>query len=111
MEHYICLDKAHEFYRYLWPHFAKSSSDQLVLSIALITTVKAHENIPIWGDCRHKSWFLIVDPFKSKVDAFPELFRRVLAMTSVTTISFTARRLLLAFVIHALQSLDVGFVK
>lgn len=32
-------------------------------------------------------------------------------MTSVTTMSFTTRRLLLAFVIHAFQSLDVGFVK
>jgi hypothetical protein len=32
-------------------------------------------------------------------------------MTSVTSMSFTTRRLLLAFVIHAFQSLDVGFVK
>jgi intron-binding protein aquarius len=32
-------------------------------------------------------------------------------MTSVPTMSFTTRRLLLAFVIHAFQSLDVGFVK
>lgn len=32
-------------------------------------------------------------------------------MTSVTTMSFTTRRLLLAFVIHAFQSLDVAFVK
>lgn len=32
-------------------------------------------------------------------------------MTSVTTLSFTTRRLLLAFVIHAFQSLDVVFVK
>jgi hypothetical protein len=32
-------------------------------------------------------------------------------MTSVTTLSFTARRLLLAFVIHAFQFLDVAFVK
>jgi len=32
-------------------------------------------------------------------------------MTSVTTISFTTRRLVLAFVIHAFQSLDVGFLK
>jgi intron-binding protein aquarius len=32
-------------------------------------------------------------------------------MTSVTTFSFVARRLLLAFVIHAFQSLDVPFVK
>ena len=45
------------------------------------------------------------------MDAFPELFHRVLAMTSVTTMSFVTRRLLLAFVIHAFQSLDVGFVK
>jgi intron-binding protein aquarius len=42
---------------------------------------------------------------------FPEFFRRVLAMTSVTTMSFTTRRLLLAFVMHAFQSLDVDFVK
>jgi hypothetical protein len=34
---------------YLWPNFSKASSDQLVLSIALLTTVKAHENVPIWG--------------------------------------------------------------
>lgn len=54
---------------------------------------------------------LTVDAFASKVDVFPELFRRVLAMTSVTTMSFTTRRLLLAFVIHAFQSLDIGFVK
>lgn len=45
------------------------------------------------------------------VDVFPEFFRRVLAMTSVTTMSFTARRLLLAFVIYAFQFLDVAFVK
>jgi len=32
-------------------------------------------------------------------------------MTSVTTMSFTTRRLLLAFVVHAFQSLDVAFVK
>jgi intron-binding protein aquarius len=32
-------------------------------------------------------------------------------MTSVTTFSFVARRLLLAFVIHAFQSLDIPFVK
>lgn len=32
-------------------------------------------------------------------------------MTSVTSMSFTTRRLLLAFVIHAFQSLDVAFVK
>ena len=32
-------------------------------------------------------------------------------MTSVSTIAFTTRRLLLAFVIHAFRSLDVGFVK
>lgn len=86
------------------------SSDQLVLSIALITTVKAHENLPIWGSHNIRV-VLIVDAFKSKVDAFSELFRRVLAMTSVTTMSFTTRRLLLAFVIHAFQSLDVAFVK
>ena len=54
---------------------------------------------------------LIVDAFKAKVDMFPELFRRVLSMTSVTTMSSTTRRLLLAFVIHAFQSLDVAFVK
>lgn len=59
------------------------------------------------GSCN----FLIVDAFKSREDAFPEFFRRVLNMTSVTTMSFTTRRLLLAFVIHAFQSLDVGFVK
>src|SRR5271169_5031994 len=53
----------------------------------------------------------MIDAFSSKVDVFPELFQRVLAMTSVTTMSFTTRRLLLAFVIHAFQSLDVGFVK
>jgi len=54
---------------------------------------------------------LILDAFSSRIEAFPELFRRVLAMTSVTTISFTTRRLVLAFVIHAFQSLDVAFVK
>src|SRR5579862_9680287 len=32
-------------------------------------------------------------------------------MTSVTSLSFIARRLLLAFVVHAFQSLDVAFVK
>jgi len=45
------------------------------------------------------------------VDAFPDFFRRVLSMTLVTSLSFTTRRLLLAFVIHAFQSLDVDFVK
>ena len=52
-----------------------------------------------------------IDCFASKVDVFPDFFRRVLAMTSVTSLSFTTRRLLLAFVVHAFQSLDVGFVK
>jgi hypothetical protein len=52
-----------------------------------------------------------LDAFKAREDVFPEFFRRVLAMTSVTTMSFTTRRLLLAFVIHAFQSLDVGFVR
>jgi hypothetical protein len=80
------------------------------LSIALLTTVKAHENVPIWGITKFYS-FLITDAFKSREDAFPEFFRRVLNMTSVTSMSFTTRRLLLAFVIHAFQSLDVGFVK
>lgn len=32
-------------------------------------------------------------------------------MTSVTSVSYTTRRLLLAFIIHAFNSLDVGFVK
>jgi intron-binding protein aquarius len=54
---------------------------------------------------------LTVDSFQTKVEAFPELFHRVLVMTSVTSMSFTTRRLLLAFVIHAFQSLDVAFVK
>ena len=34
---------------YLWPNFSKTASDQHVLSIALLTTVKAHESVPIWG--------------------------------------------------------------
>ena len=54
---------------------------------------------------------LTVDAFSTRVDVFPVLFRRVLGMTSVSTLSFTTRRLLLAFVIHAFQSLDVSFVK
>ena len=54
---------------------------------------------------------LIVDAFQTNVEAFPELFHRVLVMTSVTSMSFTTRRLLLAFVIQAFQSLDVAFVK
>jgi intron-binding protein aquarius len=95
---------------YLWPNFSKASSDQLVLSIALLTTVKAYENLPIWGMHKERT-VLIIDAFSSNVDVFPELFQRVLAMTSVTTMSFITRRLLLAFVIHAFQSLDVGFVK
>jgi intron-binding protein aquarius len=54
---------------------------------------------------------LTADAFTSNLDLFPDYFRRVLAMTSVTSLPFVARRLLLAFVIHAFQSLDVAFVK
>ena len=32
-------------------------------------------------------------------------------MTSVTSVSYTTRRLLITFIIHAFNSLDVGFVK
>ena len=97
-------------FSYLWPNFSKAASDQHVLSIGLLTTVKAHENVPIWGISSSRREF-IIDAFTSNVDMFPQFFRRVLAMSSVTTMSFTTRRLLLAFVIHAFQSLDMGFVK
>ena len=59
----------------------------------------------------HPAIRLTRDAFRSNVDAFPDFFRRVLAMTLVTSLSFTTRRLLLAFIIHAFQSLDVVFVK
>ena len=75
-----------------------------------MVTVKAHEKVPMWGMA-----FIIPvsfkDVFATNVDAFPDLFRRVLAMTSITTFSFVARRLLLGFVIRAFQSLDVPFLK
>ena len=97
-------------FSYLWPNFLNASSDQHVLSIALLITVKAHENLPIWSIWAFKQC-LTIDAFRSNVDVFPDLFHRILAMTSITTMPFTTRRLLLAFVIHAFQSLDVHFVK
>ena len=110
MAAFWCEDCADGLSSYLWPNFSKTSSDPHVLSIALLTTVKAHENVPLWG-MRSSMLDLISDAFTSNLGHFPEYFRRVLAMTSVTSLSLVARRLLLAFVIHAFQSLDVAFVK
>src|SRR5947199_216375 len=84
-----------------------------------MTTSNAESNGQEFSDelqsLARKHWLLEgkkkLPKFKTNVDTFPELFRRVLAMTSVTTMSFTMRRLLLAFVVHAFQSLDVAFVK
>lgn len=72
--------------------------------------MKAHENVPIWGNVILKQT-LSVDAFTANLGVFPEYFRRILAMTSVTSMSFVARRLLLSFVIYAFQSLDIDFVK
>ena len=76
---------------YLWPGYSEDSSNFHVLLIVLIANVKRREN--------------------DRPSDFSALFRRILSMSLDTSLSWTIRRHILLFVIHAFQSLDCGIVR
>ncbi|KAL8954527.1 MAG: hypothetical protein Q9183_007072, partial [Haloplaca sp. 2 TL-2023] len=81
---------------YLWPGYGESSTNHHVLLIALLATVKARENLPLW------------DIFKEDADKFSSFFRRVLSMSLDKSLAIPIRTTILSFIICAFQSLDNG---
>jgi intron-binding protein aquarius len=84
---------------YLWPGYSEDSSNFHVLLIVLIANVKWRERLETWAI------------FNDRPADFSALFRRILSMSLDTSLSWTIRRHILLFVIHAFQSLDCGIVR
>ena len=84
---------------YLWPGYTEDASDYHVLLIVLVTNAKKREHLDTWG------------LFGDRPLDFSTLFRRVLAMSIDTALSLAIRAHILAFIIHAFQSLDCAIVR
>ncbi|KAF3927592.1 hypothetical protein AA313_de0207095 [Arthrobotrys entomopaga] len=80
--------------QYLWPNYNEDSTDELVISLVMIATVKGRKRAQIWGT------------FETNTELFSSFFRRVLIMSLSTSLSFIARTHVLCFVAVAFQSLD-----
>ncbi|XP_054758837.2 RNA helicase aquarius-like [Lytechinus pictus] len=89
---------------YLWPNYdsEKSSSSHLI-SIAVMINEKFREGVPAWEAC------------KKKPEQFPAFFHQVLKLTlgaiKDLTISLRERTVLLIFLIHCFNSLEVDVIR
>ncbi|KAB5570757.1 P-loop containing nucleoside triphosphate hydrolase protein [Coniochaeta sp. 2T2.1] len=95
----LALEGLQTLESYLWPGYTEDSSNFHVLLIVLIANVKRKERLETWGI------------FEDRPSDFSALFRRILSMSLDTSLSWTLRRHILLFVIHAFQSLDCGIVR
>ncbi|MCJ1466739.1 hypothetical protein MMC07_005359 [Pseudocyphellaria aurata] len=93
------LDNLQLLEKYLWPGFNDEATNYHVLLIALITTVKSRENLPIWST------------FADDSGHFSSFFYRVLALSLDDTLPSHIRKQLLSFFISAFQSLDNSLVR
>ncbi|XP_030854514.1 RNA helicase aquarius isoform X2 [Strongylocentrotus purpuratus] len=89
---------------YLWPNYdsEKSTSSHLI-SIAVMINEKFREGVSAWEAC------------KKKPEQFPAFFRQVLELTLGSlkdqTISLRERTVLLIFLIHCFNSLEVDVIR
>ncbi|KAL9004612.1 MAG: hypothetical protein Q9188_002579 [Gyalolechia gomerana] len=84
---------------YLWPGYDDASTNQHVILIALLATVKNRENLQVW------------DVFAKDGERFTSLFRRVLSMSLDSSLTVNIRTHILSFLICAFQSLDNGLIR
>lgn len=95
----LALEGLQTLESYLWPGYTEDSSNFHVLLIVLLANVKRRERLETWGI------------FNDRPSDFSALFRRILSMSLDTSLSWTLRRHILLFIIHAFQSLDCGIVR
>lgn len=93
LEQLQCLE------RFLWPGYTEDASNQHVLLLALLVSVKRRENLPVWTT------------FSEDGDHFSSFFKRVLHMSIDTSLSTSIRTHLLVFLVGAFQSLDSTIVR
>ncbi|XP_071117060.1 RNA helicase aquarius-like [Haliotis cracherodii] len=86
---------------YLWPNYdPKKTSTAHMMSIAIIVNEKIRERVPAW------------EVFKKKPDHFPEYFQQVLeASLQERDITLKEKSLLLVFLIHCFNSLEVDLIR
>lgn len=80
--------------RYLWPAYDEDASNQHVLLLAMILTVKRREGLISWDHVTDKSF------------EFSTFFRRILSLSVDLSMDLKVRTLLLSFIVGAFQSLD-----
>ncbi|CAL1539785.1 unnamed protein product [Lymnaea stagnalis] len=86
---------------YLWPNYKKGKATKThVMSIAAVINEKFRERVPAW------------EAFKALPDEFPHLFRHVLDLClSSSTLSYKETAVLLIFIIHCFNSLEVDLIR
>ncbi|XP_067939363.1 RNA helicase aquarius-like [Watersipora subatra] len=85
---------------YLWKHFSVASSLSHLMSIVTMVNEKFKERVPAW------------EAFKKSPEKFPEFFQSVLKLTlNPGALSFESQTLLLIFLIHIFNSLEVDMIR
>ncbi|CAL5869410.1 uncharacterized protein PFLUO_LOCUS3639 [Penicillium psychrofluorescens] len=90
----LILENLNILEKFLWPTYTEDASNDHVLLIALIVSVKNREHLPIW------------DIFSDRADDFSSLFHRILSMSIDQSLPAQSRLAIISFIIGAFQSLE-----
>lgn len=95
----LLLESLQVLENYLWPGYTDTATNHHIILLAFIVSVKRRERLDTWSH------------FESDPSRFASFFRRVLSLTLDATLAPKIRTHLLAFIIGAFQSSEIGIVR